>query len=152
MNRPSLLPPLLIACALAAGGARAQEGGSLTVAFTDIKTPRGAILAAVFDREAAYRGEGAPVRSIMLLVTGQRAETVVKGLPPGRYAITAFHDVDGDGKMKMNPFGIPLEPFAFSNGAQARMGPPSWEEAAFTVGEGANVQSLAIDASLAGAP
>ena len=151
MRSSSLLPPVLVACLLAAGGASAQEGGSLTVAFRDIKTPKGAILAAVFDREAAYNGQGAPVRTIALPVTGGRAETVLKGLPPGRYAISAFHDVDGDGKMKTNPFGIPLEPFAFSNGAEANMGRPSWDAAAFEVTAGAGAQTLSIDSSLGAA-
>ena len=149
MRLLSLLPPLLMACALGVGHADAQEAGSLTVTFKDIRTPKGAILAAVFDGEAAYRGQGAPVRTLMAPVTGERAETVLKGLPPGRYAISAFHDVDGDGKMKTNPFGIPLEPFAFSNGAQAQMGPPSWEAAAFVVAAGANAQTLSIESSLA---
>lgn len=150
MKALNLLPHALAAWILAAGGASAQPGGSLTVVFQDIKTPKGAILAAVFDRESAYNGQGPPVRTIMLPVAGARAETVLKDLAPGRYAISAFHDVDGDGKMKTNPFGIPLEPFAFSNGAQANMGPPSWAAAAFEVAAGAGAQTLSIDSSLAG--
>lgn len=140
---PFLTAGLMTSPALAADA-------TLTVAFKDIKTPKGAILAVLFDKEAAYKGQGAPVRSMMIPVTGDKAQTELKGLPPGRYAITAFHDVDGDGKMKTNPFGVPLEPFAFSNGAQAQMGPPPWEAAAFDVAAGASTQTLSIDSSLAG--
>lgn len=142
--------PLALAAFLAATAASAADA-SLTVAFKDIKTPKGAIMAALFDKEAAYKGQGAPVRGFMVPVSGATAQTELKGLPPGRYAISAFHDVDGDGKMKTNPFGVPLEPFAFSNGAQAQMGPPPWEAVTFDVVAGANTQTLSIDSSLAAA-
>ena len=145
----------LVALALTAGlalpPAAAAADATLTVAFRDIKTPKGAIMAALFDTEAAYKGQGAPVRAFAVPVAGAEASTELKGLPPGRYGISAFHDVDGDGKMKTNPFGVPLEPFAFSNGAQAQMGPPPWEAVAFEVTAGANTQTLSIDSSLADA-
>ena len=143
--------PLALAATLVFPAAASAADASLTVAFKDIKTPKGSIMAALFDKEAAYKGQGAPVRGFMVPVSGDTAQTELKGLPPGRYAISAFHDVDGDGKMKTNPFGMPLEPFAFSNGAQAQMGPPPWDAVTFEVKEGANGQTLAIDSSLAAA-
>ena len=38
-----------------------------------------------------------------------------------------------DGEMNLNPFGIPSEPYAFSNNAVGNMGPASWERARFAV-------------------
>ncbi|WP_371514874.1 DUF2141 domain-containing protein [Brevundimonas denitrificans] len=45
----------------------------------------------------------------------------------------AFHDVNGDGEMNTNPFGMPTEPFGFSNNAVGNMGPASWARAHFAV-------------------
>ena len=39
----------------------------------------------------------------------------VRGLPPGRYAVAAYQDVNGNGELDKVPPGIPTEPYAFSN-------------------------------------
>lgn len=51
----------------------------------------------------------------------------------GIYAITVFHDTDGDGKLRTNVFGIPREGFGFSNNAMGIFGPPGFKEASFAV-------------------
>jgi uncharacterized protein (DUF2141 family) len=55
----------------------------------------------------------------------------------------AFHDVDGDARMNVNPFGIPTEPYAFSNNAVGNMGPASWDRARVTV-SGAVSQTIVL--------
>lgn len=127
--------------------ARAQDAApaaSITVTFTGIQTPTGAIMAGVFDSEGAFSG-GKPVQGVRIAVSGADASATITGLPPGRYAIKAYHDVDGDGRMNTNPFGIPLEPYAASNNAQGHMAPPAWADAVFEVTAGENAQSITID-------
>lgn len=130
------------------GSAHAQEAApqaaSVTVTFTGIQTPTGAIMAGVYDSEAAFGG-GAPIKGVRLEVTGGEVSTVIAGLAPGRYAIKAFHDVDGDGRMGTNPFGMPTEPYAASNNARGTMGPPAWNDAVFEVVAGETAQSITID-------
>ncbi len=126
------------------GSAHAQDTASVTVTFNGIQTPAGAIMAGVYDSEAAFAG-GAPVKGVRLEVTGGEVSTVITGLTPGRYAIKAFHDVDGDGRMGTNPFGMPTEPYAASNNARGNMGPPAWSDAAFEVPAGETAQSITID-------
>ena len=116
----------------------------LTIAFTGIATPTGAILVSVFDSEAAFDRGGKPVASHMVAVAGPSAEVAVGDLPPGKYAVKAFHDVDGDGKMASNPFGMPLEPFAFSNDAVVEAGPARWAGAAFTVDAAGSRHTITI--------
>ena len=58
---------------------------------------------------------------------------VFRDLPAGDYAVKAFHDIDGDGEMDVNPFGMPVEPYAFSNNAVGNMGPAGWDQARFAV-------------------
>lgn len=56
----------------------------------------------------------------------------------------AFHDLNGNGKMDMNPFGMPTEPFALSRDAGGKHGPAVWADAVFDVGTGANAQRIVI--------
>ncbi len=123
--------------------AAANEAAKLEVAFTGIETPKGAIMMVLFDSEATFNG-GKPVRVAMVPADKADAKTLIEGLPAGRYAIKSFHDIDGDQKMSTNPFGMPTEPFAFSNNAKGNMGPASWADAAFDVKAGANTHSITI--------
>lgn len=144
-NCKSILTALAMAGASFSAAAVAQNAGSsLTVNFTGIEEKQGAILGVLVDSEAAYDGKAAPVRP--LRVTADKAEVaaMVDGLAPGIYAIKLFHDVDGDGKMSTNPYGMPVEPFAFSNNAQGNMGPAKWADAKFEVKAGANTHSITI--------
>ena len=62
------------------------------------------------------------------------ADSVVfEGLEPGTYGVKLFHDVDGDGELARGNFGIPTEPYGFSNDAPVRFGPPSFGDAAFAL-------------------
>lgn len=49
----------------------------------------------------------------------------------GRYAISAIHDVDGNGRLDTGWFGIPTEPWAVSRDAPARFGPARFDDARF---------------------
>lgn len=124
-----LLFPLLL---LAAAPATAQEEASVALTF-EVEAQAGAVMVALYDDAAAFDGEGRPVRVARLDVA--RGERVARfdGLAPGDYAAKAFHDVDGDGRMNTNPFGMPTEPYAFSNNAVGNMGPARWARARFAV-------------------
>ena len=122
----------------------AQEAGELEVTFSGIRTPTGALFVALYDSEAAFSG-GKPVGGYQLAVGGDSVATSIKDLKPGRYAIKVYHDVNGDGRMNTNAFGIPTEPYAASNNAPATMGPPAWADAVFEVGAQGAVQTIAID-------
>ncbi len=64
-------------------------------------------------------------------VKGRTAVCVFEDVPPGRYAASAYHDENDNGKLDRNFLGLPSEDFAFSEGARAGLGPPSFADAAF---------------------
>ncbi len=128
----------LAAFALAAAGAAQAE--PVTFQF-ETGQRGGAIMVAVFDSASAYNG-GRPVASEMIRVSGPSAE-ITLDLPAGAYGMKAFHDVDGDGRMNTNMFGMPIEPYAFSNNAVGNMGPAGWDRVRFTV-DGATTQTIVI--------
>ena len=144
------LAALALACvglgALPAPAGAAKETGVLTVTFQGLKTRTGSVMLSLACSEAAYGDKAPATGQAMIPVSGDAAVvTTFKGLAPGRCAIKAFHDVNGDGKMGANPFGIPTEPFAFSNNAHGAMGPATWADASFEVKAGDNAQTLDID-------
>ncbi len=70
-----------------------------------------------------YAGIHVPAQSFEALA-------VFTGLKAGRYALAVYHDENGNGKFDQGFLGIPLEGYAFSNGATAFFGPPSFKAAA----------------------
>ena len=129
--------------------ADAPATAGLTVHFIGLKSAQGAVMVAVYDSEAAYENSGtasaAATRTVKLEIKDGTAVTTLEGLPPGEYAIKAFHDLNGDAKLNTNLFGIPTEPVAFSNDAPVHMHAPSWKQTVFVVHAGDNAISIHID-------
>jgi uncharacterized protein (DUF2141 family) len=48
-------------------------------------------------------------------ISGNRAQLVFRNLKYGKYAVTAFHDENGNGKLDHNLLHFPAEPLGFSN-------------------------------------
>ncbi len=63
------------------------------------------------------------------------------GLAPGRYALKAFQDLNGNGKIDIGIFG-PKEPWATYRLARPKLRPPRFEEMAF------DAQTSVSDANL----
>jgi uncharacterized protein (DUF2141 family) len=127
-----LLPAALLGAVLLYPQAAMAEPAKaqLTLTVTNIKDHKGALMIAVFD-QAGYDADK-QVAATMIPVSGDTASGTIE-VPAGTYGIKLFHDVDGDGKMGMNPFGMPTEPYAFSNSAPAQFGPAKWDAAKFDV-------------------
>jgi uncharacterized protein (DUF2141 family) len=53
--------------------------------------------------------------------------------PQTRWAVSAHHDENGNDKLDKNAFGIPTEPYGFSNNPKRGFGPPKFDEVSFSV-------------------
>ena len=62
---------------------------------------------------------------------GDAVSVTFPAVPYGTYAIKAFQDLDGDGKLKTGFMGSPEEPWGFSNDATGFMGPADFSDAKF---------------------
>ncbi|HEX4583331.1 MAG TPA: DUF2141 domain-containing protein [Burkholderiaceae bacterium] len=112
---------------LASFGAAA---GELSVEVRQVKPNGGAVIVALYDKAEAF-----PKFDRTLAVKTAEARTasvqVAFGdLGPGRYAVAAYQDQNGNGRLDKNFFGVPTEPYGFSNDARGSMGPPSFDAAA----------------------
>jgi uncharacterized protein (DUF2141 family) len=58
-------------------------------------------------------------------------------LPPGRYALAVYHDMNDNWKLDKNFVGYPKEPFGFSNNYRPVFSGPNFEDCAFEIKENA---------------
>jgi len=134
---------LAAALLLTAAAPGAQSADSRIVLTFETGARTGSVMVALFDSAAAFDGAaGRPVAAAAVSASGP-VVAVFENLPAGDYAVKAFHDVNGDGEMNTNPFGMPIEPYAFSNNAVGNMGPARWDRARFTV-SGETAQTISI--------
>lgn len=132
---------LMLATVLFASAAQAQDTADLTLTFPALSAKQGKIMIAVYDSADGWRS-GKPARVAQADAADAEPSARIVALPPGTYAVRAFQDVDGDGKLGTNPFGLPVEPYGFSRDAQPNMGPPAFDAAAFAVKAGAAAQTI----------
>ena len=137
--RSRLLAPLLtvsLAVLLAAAGAQARAADlELEVSgFSGTGADRGMLMVAVFDAQGWLRKPVAVDRQAVSAARDGQLVLRLTGLPDGPIAVSVFQDLNGNGKLDMNPMGMPIEPFAFSRQAQGNFGPPSFEQAVLPAG------------------
>jgi uncharacterized protein (DUF2141 family) len=123
------LPKTLCCAALLATG---QAGAAdLTIQIDDVKEAGGTIQVALYDSAGGFMRTAVGTASIAAAKTENTV--VLKDLPAGEYAFAVFHDANSNAKLDKNMFGMPTEGFGFSNNAMGNMGPPSFEQARFTL-------------------
>lgn len=86
------------------------------------------VLVAVWNEESKWLDENHVYYYTRLKMQGGKVEGHI-ALPYGEYAISIFYDKNANDKLDKGLLGIPKEPFAFSNDAKCRFGPPRWSEA-----------------------
>ncbi|RIJ24146.1 DUF2141 domain-containing protein [Henriciella barbarensis] len=118
-------------------------GASVELTINGVETASGEILIGVFDSETGWRSDASIAEAQADAATGAVTVTL-DGLPEGEVAIKLYHDVDSDGELKRGNFGIPTEPYGFSNDAPIRFGPPSWSAAKFTLDGETTRHTLAL--------
>jgi len=125
----------MLAASLAAAGAAPADANRLTVRVTGLRSEQGRVAIAIFDSSGAFESRANPLRSALLGVQGSACEWVVEHLPDGEYAVMLYHDTNDNGRLDKKAFGMPKEPYGFSNNARSPLGPPPFEAARFEVAD-----------------
>ncbi|MDR0606277.1 MAG: DUF2141 domain-containing protein [Bacteroidales bacterium] len=98
---------------------------TLTVRVNNIKPVSGNLMIGVFNSAANfpnvyYKGERIKITDTVMVVT-------FADLPEGKYAVSVYQDINKNGKLDENIFGIPKEKYGFSNKANK----PDYKESLF---------------------
>jgi len=112
------------------------DAGTLAVQVVGVQGEAGAVCVALYRDEDTYPDEGKELLLSCGKITEGTALLIFKDLAPGDYAAFAFHDADGDRRLKKNFIGMPKEGVGASRGAKGFMGPPKFEDAKVAVGPG----------------
>jgi uncharacterized protein (DUF2141 family) len=127
--------PLLLFC-FGAGGSE------LRVAIDGVASSSGTLMIGLYDSEEHFRSavanagkpESLNDRSRLVGIATRAVpgtqSVVFTDLKPGTYAVIVFHDENDNGKVDMNPWGIPTEGYGFSNNAERFLAMPSFKDAA----------------------
>ena len=123
-----------------------ENSVAMRLQFTNINDGQGSIYVAVYDQADKFLKEK-KVRFQKIIPVSEpgKLEITLSDLPAGTYAISCFHDVNGNGKLDKNFLGIPVEPYGFSNNARPTFRAPNWEEARFYWEPGAEVVSIRLE-------
>jgi uncharacterized protein (DUF2141 family) len=110
------------------------QGVTVTVVLEGATASGGQIGVALFATDAGFpeQHQLAAMRSLQ----PRRAavdSVVFRDVPPGRYAVAAFHDLDADSTLRKSMLGAPQEPWGVSRDVRHRLRAPRFDEAALDV-------------------
>lgn len=106
----------------------------LTIKLNNIKKDQGQILISVFEQADGFPTKFQKALKNIAIDAAkylENDEIVVDLKDQTSVAISVVHDLNSNNKMDTNLFGIPKEPFGFSNNVMNPFGPPNFEQAAF---------------------
>ncbi len=108
------------------------EQAKLTVEIPKISAAEGFLLISVF--KGAYGFPEDPTKAAAISSTSAQKgmNQVSFDVEPGIYAVAIVHDVNANGVLDTNSFGIPTEPVGFSNDPTL-MGKPTFDQTKFSV-------------------
>ena len=73
-----------------------------------------------------------------------KIEVVFSDIPHGKYSIRLYHDINGNKILDKNIFGVPKDPYGYSNNARAKLSAPSWEDAMFELDSEEVTQNIEV--------
>lgn len=136
MRRLLAIAPLLL---IGNAPLSTTSSAPIEVSISGLRSAQGMVRVSVCPRALFLKdcpwSASAPARAGRVTVT-------VNGVPPGQYAVQAFHDADADNKLGANWIGLPREGVGFSNDAMAHLMRPRFAVAAFD--HGAAPQRIAV--------
>lgn len=134
-TRRTLLPYAAIAALSLLAAASSVAAADLTVTIEGTRSTEGSVMLALYNSAEAFPSSEQRMQAQMIPASQPGSlSAVFRGVPAGRYALAVFHDTNGNGKLDRNLFGLPTEPYGFSNNAMGVASAPSFDKAAVEVG------------------
>ncbi|REE05581.1 DUF2141 domain-containing protein [Marinoscillum furvescens] len=113
----------------------AQQSRTLTLQVTGVEAAGGTLRVAVYDSEENFMNEEQIAHFAEERVKDSGPQKVTLQLPDGVYALAIYHDLNDDQELNTNLLGVPKEAYGFSNNVMGTFGPPSFQEASFSVSD-----------------
>lgn len=116
----------------------------IRIRVTGLTPKPGNLLVAVFESSDGFPKSDQSTSTTVIEADADQAEFSLT-LPINHpLAIAVFQDLDGNRIITKNGFGIPTEPYGFSNKARGLLGPPTFQQAVVQVAEGQDSLEIQI--------
>jgi uncharacterized protein (DUF2141 family) len=109
------------------------DTADLQLTFTGLEAGKGSLNVALFPSEGSFPDLNEDTYTARFPVTAARMTYRFQDLPYGQYALAVYQDLNNNGKLDRNMWGVPKEPYAFSSDARAKWSAPTFAEAAFLI-------------------
>ncbi|MBE7640218.1 DUF2141 domain-containing protein [Salegentibacter sp. BLCTC] len=106
-----------------------EKIGTITVNVDNLSSEEGVVYFGLFTEANFLKKE--PLKGEVTLIKNGIAKVSFTEVPPGTYAISAYHDKNGNERMDFDTNGVPQENYGISNNQINLYGPPLWEDAKF---------------------
>lgn len=118
-------------CSLLPAIAQNEAKGTTITVTIPVPGHGGSLIAGLYNETTFMKA--APIQGQESDVNEGYASVTFTNVMPGTYAITLFHDKNGNKTMDFEPNGMPKEMYGVSNNPMS-YGPPQWKDAKFEVG------------------
>lgn len=109
-----------------------SEEFRLQVEIDNIKHTNGQVIQIAVSKKSDFLKDVPPFQYARIEAKGNRVSETFK-LPADDYAVSVYHDINGNGKMDKNFFGAPIEPYAFSRNYKPVFRAPKFDEVKITI-------------------
>ncbi|WP_103070351.1 DUF2141 domain-containing protein [Aquimarina sediminis] len=107
-----------------------NQGITITVTVPNVTSSEGEVLFGLYDENTFMKS--APIKTGKSTIVEGTAKVTFTNIPEGVFAISCFHDVNGNYTMDFEPNRMPKENYGVSNNNMS-YGPPIWNDAKFEV-------------------
>lgn len=137
MKTKHTLQTLLLVCGmLATTTAGYAQKAVVQIKLSNIQNAKGTLYFGFYKRENDFPAFGKAAFNIKAASNGSSILTInVPQMTDGQWAIAAFQDLNGNGKLDTKMFGIPKEPYAFSNDFHPKLSKPKFDDCKVIVDE-----------------
>jgi uncharacterized protein (DUF2141 family) len=104
----------------------------MVVNLHGVRDGNGQLRVSLYDQADSFRKEDKALQVLTQAAKQGDARFVFSALPPGRYAVMAYHDENTDNKLNLRFGMFPTEGYGLSNNPKV-MGPPKFADSAFEI-------------------
>lgn len=112
---------------------QSENNSTITVNINNLSSDEGSLLIGIYTENIFMKST--PKYTAKGFIKNGSSTITFEGIPPGTYAISGFHDLNGNNKMDFEPTGKPIEPYGISRNNINPNGAPVWEDSKFEVSD-----------------
>jgi uncharacterized protein (DUF2141 family) len=116
----------------------------LRLRIAGVDPDQGPVRVAVFTAAEAFPNYQQASNKAVLPSASTTLHGEIDGVKAEAVAIAVYQDLNNDGQLNRSSYGIPTEPYGFSNNARGKMGPPSFDAAQVQIGSNSTVIPISL--------